>query len=835
MKRLNVKRLAALGAGIALLGTALAPVVSAIDLTKSDIVNDAGQPVVDVVVGSNAKVSDAIWAGNIATKIAQLAYTETPVSVDVTLPEGGEGVTPEATVSDISVELVIGGETTYAAGTAYTFDDAYIDSVSTTAEVNTQELGNSKLNNLLNETYTYTYNGSSYTQTVKEYIGLTADVKFDEHQDVKDLVAYIDEGDFYYKVTFSAGIPYDFTKADQNTITVPFFGKKYTVLSATSNEVKLIDESNKYTYYNGERITGLKGKGSYAGQDLEVEFVTLTYNQAQGTYYAKFNLYDGEGNLIDTRDGISSDSFLENIFYVNGEYPLETSIYIQSLGKEDVSGKGYVVVTVGTNTIQLKDGDKYPYDPTVTSSSEKYWKVDLHTGTGNVGNESSRPVIDYIKIYNAGIENYSKWNRKMPIYASDYSLTGNGDNSTAVFLNGEPESTLGYGFAKVKFYGFKGSETTTELKIADEKIYYTDTGDAQHEIPLYISGLSSSTEQEFTFDKLGNQKYYFRLFETDTDVNVSEGDYFNGVYVSDLNCDTSDNDFNITTSLGTYRFYGLSANDYVVIDGQQYKFKDCTDADTVELTTNGYFQLSDTSFDNWTPSSDSVYGYGDGSTHHKPSDYNFYFGYNTSPLDGNYMPVVELEGDNDETYYYSYLYDGSDVWLLFDPHTGFTEKNGYTLRFVGTDTDEDMTINVYPYVPNESELGGGSSGVYYIAQFNYTEPDGRGTGTIYVDTADGSLPPIGNTNLSNYNYEFEYVYTTTGQDLNMTNYNASDNIQTAYSDYGTKFDISQDYFVAVIPENREKMKLAVEGPSAEVTTSVKLLYDVITWSLQSLS
>ncbi|MCD6247259.1 MAG: S-layer protein, partial [Candidatus Diapherotrites archaeon] len=118
MKRLNVKRLAALGAGIALLGTALAPVVSAIDLTKSDIVNDAGQPVVDVVVGSNAKVSDAIWAGNIATKIAQLAYTETPVSVDVTLPEGGEGVTPEATVSDISVELVIGGETTYAAGTA---------------------------------------------------------------------------------------------------------------------------------------------------------------------------------------------------------------------------------------------------------------------------------------------------------------------------------------------------------------------------------------------------------------------------------------------------------------------------------------------------------------------------------------------------------------------------------------------------------------------------------------------------------------------------------------------------------------------------------------------
>ena len=827
MKRLNVKRLAALGAGIALLGTALAPVVSAIELTKSDIVNDAGQPVVDVVVGSNAKVSDAIWAGNIATKIAQLAYTETPVSVDVTLPEGGEGVTPEATVSDISVELVIGGETTYATGTAYTFDDAYIDSVSTTPEVNGQELSNSKLSSLLNETYTYTYNGSSYTQTVKEYVGITADVKFEEHKDVRDLVAYLDdEGDFYYKVTFSAGIPYSFTKADQNTITVPFFGKKYTVLSATSTEVKLIDESNKYTYYNGEKITGLKGKGSYAGQDLEVEFVTLTYNQAQGTYYAKFNLYDSEGNLIDTRDGISSDTFLENVFYVNGEYPLETSIYIQSLGKEDVSSKGYVVVTVGTNTIQLKNGDKYPYDPTITSSTKKYWKVTLHTSTGNVGNESSRPVIDYIKIYNAAVENYSKWNRKMPIYASEYSLTGHGDDSTAVFLNGEPESTLGYGFAKVKFYGFRGTETTTTLKVADEKIYYTDSGDAQHEIPLYISGLSSTSEQEFTFDKLGNQKYYFRLFTTDTNVDVTETSYLNGVDVVDINCAASGSniDVNLATVLGTYKYAG-TVGGYVVIDGVKYKAASCPTANSVRLTANGYFQLSDTSFDNWTASSDTLYGWGTGggSSHQRPSDYNFYFGYNTSPLDGNSMAVVELIGDNDKNFYYAYVYDGSDIWLLYDYKNTIAGKNSYTLSFNGTDTGEDLTADVYAYVPNESELGGGTSGTYYIAVFNLYEPSNHGVGYLYIDTDDGSLPPIGNTNLSNYNYEFTYYNTDTGQDLNMTNYNAEDNIQTAYSDYGSKFDISQDYFEAVIPENREKMKLAVEGPSAEVTTSGETL------------
>ena len=828
MRKINVKRLVALGTGIAFLGAALAPMASAITLSRGDIINTTnGMPAVDIVVGSNAAPSDAVWAGNTAAKVAQLAYTETSVKATPKWKEGttpGKGVEPKATVSDLSVDLVIGGETTYAQGTAYTFDDSYLNSVSTTPEVSAQELSNSKLNSLVNSTYTYTYNGSSYTQTVKEYIGLTANAKFDTYKDVKDLVAYIDQGNFYYKVSFSAGIPYPFTKADQNTISVPFFGKKYTVLKATSNEVKLIDESNKYTYYNGERITGLTGKGSYAGQKLEVEFVTLTYNQANGTYYAKFNLYDSKGNLIDTRDGVSADSFLENTFYVNGEYPLETSIYVQSLGKEDVSGKGYIVVTVGTNTIQLKNGDMYPYDPTVTSSNKKYWKVSLHTSTGNVGNESGRPVIDYIKIYNAGIEGYSKWNKKLPIYASENSLTGNGDKSTAVFLNGEPEDTLGYGFAKVKFYGFKGTEPVTELKIANEKIYYVDSGDTQHEIPLYISGLSSTTEQEFSFDKLGNQKYYFKLSETDKNVSVTTSTKLNGVTVSSLVCPygTTDNG-TVTTTLGTYTIpHGLSAGDYFTIDGVKYKYVSCTtatDHNTLKVTANGYFQLADTSLDNWTPSSDSVSGYNG-----KPADYNFYFGYNTAPLDGNKMAVVKLVGDNDASYYYGYVFDGSDVWLLFSPLTSLSEKNSYGLTFAGTDTDEDTTVDVLAYVPNVSELGGGKSGEYYIAKFTYAEPHSAGTGTLYIDTEDGSLPPIGATDLSsNYTYEFSYTNSNTNQSLNMTNYNAKDNIQTAYSDYGTKFDISKDYFDAIIPENREKVKLVVEGPKATTTTTGETL------------
>src|SRR3989344_4185121 len=52
MKGLNVKKLAAIATGAALLGTAVAPIVSAISVQKSDIYSSDGKPVVNIVVGS---------------------------------------------------------------------------------------------------------------------------------------------------------------------------------------------------------------------------------------------------------------------------------------------------------------------------------------------------------------------------------------------------------------------------------------------------------------------------------------------------------------------------------------------------------------------------------------------------------------------------------------------------------------------------------------------------------------------------------------------------------------------------------------------------------------
>lgn len=79
MKRLNAKKIAAVVSGAALLGMGLA-FASPVTYSNVPIINNAGQPVVQVVVGSLAKPTDAVAAGNIAAAIGNLAFTQKTIS-----------------------------------------------------------------------------------------------------------------------------------------------------------------------------------------------------------------------------------------------------------------------------------------------------------------------------------------------------------------------------------------------------------------------------------------------------------------------------------------------------------------------------------------------------------------------------------------------------------------------------------------------------------------------------------------------------------------------------------------------------------------------------------
>jgi len=107
MKSLNAKRIAAVAASL-LVGLALAGSVS---FSNIPIINSAGQPVVQIVVGSQAKPSDGVVAANIAAVIGNLAYTSTPVTATV----NGTGAltcsvtTPTCTLTNKQVYIGVRG------------------------------------------------------------------------------------------------------------------------------------------------------------------------------------------------------------------------------------------------------------------------------------------------------------------------------------------------------------------------------------------------------------------------------------------------------------------------------------------------------------------------------------------------------------------------------------------------------------------------------------------------------------------------------------------------------------------------------------------------------
>ncbi|MGC8680180.1 MAG: S-layer protein, partial [Candidatus Micrarchaeia archaeon] len=82
MKTLNIKRITALAAGAALLGLGLA-FAGPISFNNVPIINNLGQPQVQIVIGSAAQPSDGVAAGNIAAAIGNLAYKTVSVTASV--------------------------------------------------------------------------------------------------------------------------------------------------------------------------------------------------------------------------------------------------------------------------------------------------------------------------------------------------------------------------------------------------------------------------------------------------------------------------------------------------------------------------------------------------------------------------------------------------------------------------------------------------------------------------------------------------------------------------------------------------------------------------------
>lgn len=884
MNGLKIRKLAAIAAGAALVGAAAAPFVSAQVTSaqaKSAIYDAMGSPVMNLVVGQNAAISDAVWAGNIAVAAASKAVKE----MSFTGGSGSGGVT----VTDLSAVLALGGTVTVTGGK--TFNSATLDSVSSTGEY-VQDIGTDPLSFLMDQTMSYKYNGSNSDITVKEKVGVSLDAKFDTDKDLKDLVSEIDAGDVNYTLDLGAGIPIgstaaataDFVDDSDDNIRIPFFGKMFLVQrvdidsSRDVSELRLIEDKAKQTFVAGESFT-IPGKGDYDGQTLTVTVVSIVATgPAASSYQAKFNLLDESGNVIDTQT-IAAGNFVE-FEDVDGDEVVSGDIYIDSAAVTTGTNQGTVDLLVGTASVRLKDGENYPYNDDVdaenlngpytvtitnTTDTNKLTKVVIKnrskssiTGTPDTAAEQ---LVD-------GWPS-SVFDDDNPLRARYGHLNSDLDDSPyeMTFLDGT--GALGEGFFKVTFNGLQQDEELTYLKIGNNEVHFRDASDSEHKIPFWIQatdvdegGLGTSSFSNgvpISFDN-GNKTVYYDVNTTLTDFNVVNGTLLNGVAVTYTPATGL-----LLTDNGTV---DTNTGSDVTINGVTYDVV-ANSISGVTLRADGYFHISKASLNSSTASSDYLQGLGGaaavvqaGNTPTEALSNAFFYddananGISTAgikfPLSGDSYTVayayqvIESDGavaggsvNGEEGIYFYLLGDVNSTpnsgHYVENPNAasgfnvtipyGSTLQNGKRLALVGTTVDETNTPTRPYYYPQNNDVGqDGSSTTIYVATFAVDENNSSiYPYNVYMDTQTDEVPDIDDDDLSLPTSDVNYGFGGSGlnaQTITLSNKAIDTSIQAAYSDWGTKFSLDgSGNAVFWMPQNRPEVEFVVTGASSTTTVA----------------
>ena len=99
-------------------------------------------------------------------------------------------------------------------------------------------LSDAQLTHLYNKAVIIKVDNNVTTPTLTERIGVKVDAKMDTTQDIKDLVAYVESGDFFYKIKLNGTTGIDlgtttFTDTgDDDRVIIPFFGTEYELVEA---------------------------------------------------------------------------------------------------------------------------------------------------------------------------------------------------------------------------------------------------------------------------------------------------------------------------------------------------------------------------------------------------------------------------------------------------------------------------------------------------------------------------------------------------------------------------------------------------------------------------
>jgi len=418
LKGLNVKRIAALAAGAAILGATLAS-AGAVTYSNTQIISAEGAPQAKIVVGEKAAASDGVAAANIAALIGNLAFKSQDITATVSgtanigcTVTGGTGAGTCAVSNEkVTLEVTVPG----TVGGVYPFNTYINDWV------------DKKLENRLKGTADDVYNTTLDLSPFATDVGVAS-------------TTYA-----VRKVTST-----DFPALQSPTVTDPYANKQYTEYQSLWFQAHAEYSSNP----TAKKLAATSPRGAY-----QIEFVhdqagvpvgtcDATVLSNLGTDYQDNASYRGDYNLCADQDktdrhrvhiGFLGDTYIISQMTAPDDCDLETALAeceggSINLAKESAYGIVHVGenLTAGAYMLKLQDIEAPMYGQTQAAASiaiydstgtllkeDKYYpSTSSYTWTAPDGSKVR------IKVYktNPGYYAYAKW-AEMAVYSSEFTLT----------------------------------------------------------------------------------------------------------------------------------------------------------------------------------------------------------------------------------------------------------------------------------------------------------------------------------------------------------------------------------------------------------------------------
>jgi hypothetical protein len=334
MKSINVKKVAAVATGVAMVGGALAGAFATVPtLSKSFFWDSTGNPNAVLVVGEKAMASDGIAAGNIAAVIGAGAHV---AGADVTVEGADIG-------ADGSVTVATGGGTAVS-GSGVNYD------VPTDGNNVTKNLNPS---NTFLHRETLTINSTDYQYSEK---AISSDLIVKYYEDGTDDYAGVfitaSDNTFNYTLVFDSAVGQDQSQVEGKDIY--FLGASYLINQWTTTKIELV-KGSKTTLGVGQSVEVPVGNDTWT--------VTLTsagIKESDNSGHAGVTVTDPDGGTHD----YNLDTVNTQDVTVDGEF----LVFLEAALKEYTPGVGgTAILRLGGDVITVEDSDEFESDSRYTA------------------------------------------------------------------------------------------------------------------------------------------------------------------------------------------------------------------------------------------------------------------------------------------------------------------------------------------------------------------------------------------------------------------------------------------------------------------------------------